>query len=226
MEFPSINRNVYKSYGIILSMQKGGKRVVISTFYEGFAVQKIIPLLSPNKLIILLDDLKATESKKESMKKTLGSIKDLFKGIVEIETLKISSYDLPKIMEEVTKKINEENNQENEILIHITEGRKITSLALLFAGYINKGKIKGAYYITEENSQLLSLPLLNFGVGESKKQLLKEISSGNGKIKKIEKNLKIKQSAVYQHIQELKDEGYLEKDKELKLTELGRMMIL
>ena len=207
-------------------MQKEVARVVITTFYEGSAIQKIIPKLSPNKLIILIDDLKATDKKKEEMKKVLDSMKNLFKGIISIETLKISSYDIPKIMEEVTKKIKEEYDYGNEILIHITEGRKITSLALLFAGYMNKDKIKGAYYITEEDSQLLSLPLLNFGVGESKRNLLKEISNGNEEIKKIEKKLKIKQSAIYQHIQELKDEGYLEKDKELKLTDLGRIMIV
>src|SRR3989338_6856233 len=208
-------------------MKKEVGCVVITTFYEGSAIKKIIPKLSPNRLIILIDDLKATENKKEEMKKTLDSIKDMFKGIIEIEAMKISSYDLPKIMEEAAKKIKEEYDKGNEILIHITEGRKITSLALLFAGYMNRDKIKGAYYITEENSQLLSLPLLNFGVGESKRSLLKEISKGNGDVKKIEKKLKIKQSAVYQHVQELKNEGYLEKEsKKLKLTDLGRMMIL
>src|SRR3989344_3280118 len=207
-------------------MQKGVGRVVITTFYEGSAIKKIIPKLSPNKLIILIDDLKATENKKEEMKKTLDSIKDMFRGIIEIEAIKISSYDLPKIMEEATKKIKEEYDKGNEILIHITEGRKITSLALLFAGYMNRDKIKGAYYITEENSQLLSLPLLSLGVGESKKKILEQIFKRNGEIKKIEKKLKIKQSAVYQHVQELKNEGYLEKGKELKLTDLGRIMIL
>ena len=208
-------------------MQKGVGRVVITTFYEGSAIKKIIPKLSPNKLIILIDDLKATENKKEEMKKTLDSIKDMFRGIIEIEAIKISSYDLPKIMEEATKKIKEEYDKGNEILIHITEGRKITSLALLFAGYINRDKIKGAYYITEENSQLLSLPLLSLGVGESKKKILEQIFKKNGEIKKIESKLRIKQSAVYQHVQELKNEGYLEKEsKKLKLTDLGRMMIL
>ena len=208
-------------------MQKGVGRVVITTFYEGSAIKKIIPKLSPNKLIILIDDLKATENKKEEMKKTLDSIKDMFRGIIEIEAIKISSYDLPKIMEEATKKIKEEYDKGNEILIHITEGRKITSLALLFAGYINRDKIKGAYYITEENSQLLSLPLLSLGVGESKKKILEQIFKKNGEIKKIESKLRIKQSAVNQHVQELKNEGYLEKEsKKLKLTDLGRMMIL
>jgi len=91
---------------------------------------------------------------------------------------------------------------------------------------MNRDKIKGAYYITEENSQLLSLPLLSLGVGESKKKILEQIFKRNGEIKKIEKKLKIKQSAVYQHVQELKNEGYLEKGKELKLTDLGRIMIL
>ena len=91
---------------------------------------------------------------------------------------------------------------------------------------MRKEKIKGAYYIIEETNTVLPLPLISFELGESKKKLLKEISKGNEKIQKIEKKLGIKQSAIYQHIQELKQEGYLENNKELKLTDFGRIIIL
>ena len=70
------------------------------------------------------------------------------------------------------------------------------------------------------------LELEEFLLGESKKKLLKEIAKGNGVVHNIEKKLKIKPSAIYQHVQELKREGYIEADKELKLTDLGRIMIL
>lgn len=38
--------------------------------------------------------------------------------------------------------------------------------------------------------------------------------------------LKIKQSAIYKNINELKSEGYLEKKENLFLTDLGKIMII
>jgi len=196
-------------------------RVVISTVYSGRSIKVAIKELSPNKLILIVD--KPIDKTKEE---TVKEIKKFYGEIIQIETLQTSLYNIPEIMEKVIKVIDEESKKENEILIHITEGRKTTSLALLFAGYARKEKIKGAYYVIEETNEILPLPLIKLELGESKKKLLQEINKGNGKIKKIEKKLKIKQSAVYQHIQELKKEGYLEDTKELKLTEMGRVMIL
>ena len=130
-------------------------------------------------------------------------------------------------MEEAIKVIdNEYLGENNKIFIHTTEGRKTTSLALLFAAYRRKDKIEGAYYITEEEHEIIKLPLLDFNVNETQKFLLKEISNGNSELKVLQKKAKLKQSAIYQNIQELKQEGYITEDKEPQLTELGRAMIL
>lgn len=199
------------------------KRVVISTFYLGPAVKRAITKLSPDKLILLIDDsLKGSGT--EKMKKALDELKKFYSKILEIREIKVKSYDLPQILSKSSEAINKESKEGNEIIIHITEGRKITSLGLLFGAYMNKEKISSAYYITEEENKLISLPLLDFHVGESKKRILAEIGNGNGGIKAIENKLKIKQSATYQHLQELKREGYLEDGKELKLTQLGRVV--
>ncbi|MFH1311509.1 MAG: CRISPR-associated CARF protein Csa3 [Nanoarchaeota archaeon] len=202
---------------------KRGERVVISTFYEGFAIKHIIPKLSPDKLVILIDEPKDNEKKKK-MENTLTSIKEFFKGAVEIETLKISSYDIPKIISQVIKKIDIESSKGNKILVHITEGRKTTSLAVLFAAYIKKEKIEGAYYITEEEHNLIKLPILNFELNHTKKNLLKLIERGVTDINKLTSQLKIKQSAIYQNINELSKEGYIEKENGIKLTDLGKIM--
>lgn len=196
-------------------------RVVISTVYSGRSIKVAIKELSPNKLILIVD--KPIDKTKEE---TIKELKKFYGEVLEIETLETSLYNIPEIMEKVIKLIDKETKQSSEILLHITEGRKTTSLALLFAGYTRKENIRGAYYVIEETNQILPLPLIRLELGNSKKKLLKEISNGNGNVKKIEKHLKIKQSAVYQHVQELKKEGYLEDSKELKLTDLGRIMIL
>lgn len=201
------------------------KRVIVSTFYQGPAVKRAITKLSPDKLILLVDDsLKGSGT--EKMKKALEELKKFYSEILEIKIEKIKAYDLPQIIERASKLIKEEAELDSEIVVHITEGRKITSLGLLFAAYLNKSKVSSACYITEEKNKLISLPLLNFHVGGSKKEILKEVDKGNGVTKRIQDKLKIKQSAVYQHLQELRHEGYLENDKELKLSELGRVVIL
>ena len=202
------------------------KRVVVSTFYEGSAIKHIIPKLSPEKLIILIDDLKSPEEKKEKMQNTLSSLKDFFKGAIKIETFKISSYDIPKIMMEVSKKIEDESREGNEILVHITEGRKPTSLAVLFSAYLKKELVKGAYYITEEDKELIKLPLLKFEISNTKKKLLELINNDIKDLSVLMKKLDIKQSAVYKNISELKEEGYLEKTEKIKITDLGRIMMI
>jgi len=212
------NGKIYKLYFIILLMKK--ERVVISTVYKGEAIKVVIKKLKPDKLILIIDD-PIHETKKE----TIDELKEKFKGIFDIETMKTSLYDIPEIMKKVTKKIDEEYNEEKEIILHITEGRKITSLALLFSGYARKDKVSESYYVTEEENRMLPLPVIvKFDISENKKKFLQEIEKGIIDAEKIMKNLNIKQSAVYKYIKELRGEGYLEDSKELKLTEVGRIV--
>jgi CRISPR-associated protein Csa3 len=198
---------------------EGIKRTVISTVYKGEAIKVIIKNLKPDRIILLVDD-----PINETKKKTIDELKGKFKGIFDIEVLKTSVYDIPEIMKKVTKKIDEEYEKKSEIILHITEGRKITSLALLFSGYARKEKVFESYYVEEENDTLLLLPIIQFGISENKKEFLRQIEKGIMDTTEIMKNLKIKQSATYKYIKELKEEGYLEKGKDLKLTSVGKIV--
>lgn len=203
------------------------KRVVISTFYEGYAVKSAITKLSPDKLILLIDDSQKG-SQNEKSRKALEELKKFCARVLEIQEAKIKAYDIPKIIEKCSELIKEENKEGNEIIVHITEGRKITSLGLLFAAYLKKEKVAAAYYITQEENKLITLPLIPMQLGESKKLILQEINKGARGVNKLQSRLKIK-SVIYDHIRELRNEGYIENNKnnkELKLTDLGRIMIL
>ncbi len=200
-------------------------RVVISTFFEGHATKKAIAKLSPEKVYLLIDEPKREEVRNK-IKNSFEEIKKFYQDILEVVPVKIRSYDIPYIIENVLKIIRDESKKESEIIIHISEGRKITSLALLFAAYSQREKVSKAYYVTEEEHELISLPLISFSLGGSKKKILQEIDKGNYEVRKLEQKLNIKQSSIYQHLQELKEEGYIMNQDGLKLTELGRIMIL
>jgi len=212
------NGNIYKSFFTILIMKRG-KRVVISTVFSGKAIKTAIKKLKPDKLILIVDD-PMPKTKEETVKE----LREKFKEIITIETMKTSLYDIPEIMKKVTQKIDEEFDPENEIILHITEGRKITSLALLFAGYSRKDKVKASYYIEEEEDALLNLPIISFDISENKKKLLQEVEKGNKDIEDLKKKVGIQQSAAYKYIKELKEEGYLKEEPNLEITETGKII--
>jgi CRISPR locus-related DNA-binding protein len=200
-------------------------RTIISTIYEGYAVKKAITKLAPDRLILLVDEPK-DKSKKERIINTVKSLKEFFQKTLEIKEVRIHSYDIISTMKEVIRIIDEESQQNNKVFIHTTEGRKTTSLALLFATYRKKEQVEGAYYITEEEHNLIRLPMLSFDVNDTKKLFLQKISEGVTSLKELQAKVKLKQSATYQNIQELKEEGYIKSEGgELQLTDLGKIMI-
>ena len=157
-------------------------------------------------------------------KKAIDNIKKNFGKVIEIEAIKTELYDIPLIVKDVNKAIEKEYKLGNEISIHISESRKTQSIAAMFSGFINKDKIKGVYYIEEETGKVLAMPLLDFKLGPTKTQILKEISKGNTKMSSITAKVGKNKSIVYSHVKELKKEGYI--TDSMELTDAGRICVL
>jgi CRISPR locus-related DNA-binding protein len=198
------------------------KRILITTIYTSDAIKIAINKISNiDEIIYLVEDPLEEKTKSNSIKE----LKETFKGIIQVTELKTSLYDVPKIMSDVLKKIDS-ISKEDEIFIHISEGRKTLAFGLLFAAYMRQERIKGVYYIIREEKKLLTLPLLNLSINESKGAILKEIAKENENLENIMKKLDLSKSMTYQYINELKNEGYITNGEHLKITELGRVMIL
>lgn len=202
------------------------KRALITTVFSGEAIKLAVTKLSPDKIIFLPEN-PLKEKTKEDLKKeqTINELKKVFKDVLEIDIKKTSPYELPEIIKDSIN-IIDNISEDFDIILHITEGRKITSLGLLFAGYLRKEKILGAYYIIEENNTLLSLPLINFSLNKKKKEILLEIKKGIEDKEEIGKKVGLCKSAVYQNIQELKKDNYITNETGLKITDLGRIMVI
>ncbi len=80
--------------------------------------------------------------------------------------------------------------------------------------------------ITEEDNELIELPLLSFGISKTKKEIMEKISNGETAINKIAKMAGISRAMTYHHIRELKGEGFIEDKDGIKLTTAGKLAIL
>src|SRR3989344_1552677 len=191
-------------------------KVLISTIWKGSAVIQAIKLFSPNKVFFIID-----EPLEDIRKNSINMIKELFPNL-EYKTISAKIYDIVGIAKSVIEVIESEKG--NDIIVHISEGRKTMSLGLLFGAYVKKGLINSVYYITEETNTPIQLPLIDLKLSKQKIQLLQKINENISSMAELEKALNIKPPTIYVHMKELRDDGFL--NKENKLTEMGRIILL
>ena len=191
-------------------------KVLISTIWKGSAVIQAIKLFSPNKVFFIAD-----EPVEDIRNNSINMIKELFPNL-EYKTVSTKIYNIVGIAKSVMDIIESETG--NEIIVHISEGRKTMSLGLLFGAYVKRELVSSAYYITEETNTPIQLPLVKLKLSKQKKGLLQKIDENITSISELAKKLKIKAPTVYVHMKELRDDGFL--NKENKLTEIGRIILL
>jgi len=190
-------------------------KTLITTIFEGGAVIAALHKFEPDKLIVIVPT--PMHKKRE---KAIKTIKKKFK-FINISLLRTKLYDIPVIVNDICKAIDKEKNS---IYIHMSESRKTQALAALFAGFIKKDKIKGVYYIEEETGAVLTMPLLNFRLSSTKTKILNAVNNGSKSVPAIIKKVNKKRSIVYDHIKQLKKDGFLTDD--LKLTDAGKISVM
>lgn len=221
-------RNLYKQDITIFIMKK---RVIISSFFSANTIYPLIQKLSANKVILVvekgLDNLKSEDEKKK--KESLDATKEKLKGLIEVEVLETKSlYDLYEIAKDIVNKIDK-LEEDNEIILNISEGRKPLSFGMYFAGYARKEKIKSICYLIKETNEILKMPFPDFKINDLQKAILKKIEKKPKSIKELrEEILKIRTKSIfYKYINELEQEGYLKINENIiEITDTGKITLL
>ena len=197
------------------------KRVLITTIWTSDAIKTVILKISDIQEIFCLMEENPPKEKLEAFE----DLKKSFERVIHVKELRTSLYDVPIIMGDVIKKIDQLHSEGDEIHVHISEGRKTLAFGLFFGAYLRREKVKGIYYVIREEKKLISLPLSELSINDSKKDILKRIISGQDK-EKIIKEMELGKSIIYKYLNELEQAGYITDGENLKITELGRVMIL
>ena len=187
---------------------------MISTLWEGDVVSIAIYKLTPQKVILVLDD-------NPKRKKASLDLKEKFPN-VQFDYVKVHEFDVPEVARKIVEAVNKE--KDSDIYIHVTEGRKTMFLGGIFAASLLKDKTKGAFYLREDNNELMQVPLMEFKLSDTKSTILQELEKGNAKVEEIRKKAKVHRSLVYAAIKDLISDGLLTDD--WKLTDTGRIALL
>jgi len=195
-------------------------KVLIATLYNPDPVLLACTRLSPDRLVILIDN-----EPDKVQKESLNLIKNSLGRVLDIKEVKIPVYDVVGIAKEIVKIIDLQP-KDDELYLNITSGRKTQSMGVLFGAYARSNFIKKiAYNPEEDKSAVVYLPILSFKLNDSQQSILECIDK-----KKIEthadlaKETGLSSAMVYKSIDELKHMDFVEtSDKGFILTDAGKI---
>jgi CRISPR-associated protein Csa3 len=193
---------------------------LISTIYSIEPIMVCITQFSPKKVVLLREE-DAPQAKlkvEEIIRETVGNF-------IDIETKITSLYDVVRIAQDTVDVIETEKANNRKLFVNISGGRKPQALGALFGCYARHGDIERIVYVTEEDSQTIDLPILNFGLSPTKRMVLEELRKDGKNVKNLAIKIGISRGMTYNHIRELREMGFISPDK-LEITTAGELAII
>ncbi|OPY23474.1 MAG: hypothetical protein A4E27_01495 [Methanobacterium sp. PtaU1.Bin242] len=193
---------------------------LISTIYSLEPVMACITHFTPKKLILLREE-DSPEKKLEAermLKETVGRV-------MAVEAQITSIYDVVQIAQDTAEAIEKEAAQGRKIIINISGGRKPQALGALFGCYSRHEEVEKIVYVTEEDREIIDLPILSFGISPTKRLILEELGKNESSVKNLAIKVGISRGMTYNHIRELRDMGFIHRSR-LEITSAGELAII
>lgn len=193
---------------------------LISTIYSIEPIMVCITQFSPKKVVLLRE-----EDAPQAKIKVEQIITETVGNFIDIETKITSLYDVVRIAQDTVDVIENEKANNRKLFVNISGGRKPQALGALFGCYARHGDIERIVYVTEEDSQIIDLPILNFGLSPTKRMVLEELKNNGKSVKNLAIKIGISRGMTYNHIRELREMGFISPDK-LEITSAGKLAII
>lgn len=180
-----------------------------------------ITQLSPDKLILIRE-----EDAPDKIKEAERMLQETVGKVLEIESKPTTSiYNVVTVARDTAEIIEEEYAHGRNIVVNISGGRKPQALGALFGCYARQDMVEKIVYITEEDKNIIDLPILNFGISRTKRTILEELHAGENNVKNLATKIGISRGMTYNHIRELRDMGLIN-SKTLDITSAGELAII
>jgi CRISPR-associated protein Csa3 len=195
------------------------ENTIISTMYAIEPVMICITKFSPKKVVLLRE-----ESMSDQKSKVEQILNDTVGKFIELDP-KITSHDnVVQVARDTADVIEAENVNGRKIVVNISGGQKIQALGALFGCYARHSMVEQIVYVNPEQ-ELVDLPILNYGISNTKRLVLDELKKGESSVKNLAIKIGISRGMTYNHIRELREMGFISQ-KELNITSAGELAVI
>jgi len=194
-----------------------GEVVLISTFYSFDPFVAAAHAYSPSRIYLVV--AKDTISKIEG---DLSKVKEFYGKVAAIEVIKVEDSDLFAIAKDTVKLLE---SQKGRVIVNVSGGWKLLAQGVLYGCYARPNLVEKIICNNLADKSIVEIPKLSYGLTSAKKKLLEEIAKRNNRpIAEIARKLSKTPGMLYQHLKELRDNGYV--DAKFEITLAGRMALL
>ncbi|MDO5835807.1 MAG: CRISPR-associated CARF protein Csa3, partial [Methanobacterium sp.] len=193
------------------------ENTLISTIYSLEPVMACITQFSPDKIILLRE-----ENPPDKILEAERMLQETVGKVLEIKSIPTSVYNVVIVAKDIVEIIEEEYAHGRNIVVNISGGRKPQALGALFGSYARHKMVEKIVYITEEDKNIIDLPILNFGISKTKRIILEELNAGENNVKNLSIKIGISRGMTYNHIRELREMGFID-PKAFKITSAGEL---
>ncbi|AEF95765.1 CRISPR-associated CARF protein Csa3 [Methanotorris igneus] len=182
----------------------------------GFHVEHIykpIAEYGAKKVILVYSKDKEEYTKEEDLKKVddaLKKAKELCNMLgIECEEAKINGVEFEKNVEILRNIIK----KEGKVIVNITGGRKITSLALLYASLYEFQKVHKIVYVHKK--RIIELPKLAhpYNLTKFERKILVSLNEGDKTITDLAKEFNVSLPAIVKYVNSLENKGLIKTEK-------------
>jgi len=200
------------------------KKILLTNTYSFTPMVGAITRIGPDVIYLIMD-----KQSDDTQKQTKEKLKNTFKHI-EFKEIKTTLYEVYEIAKEIIINIDKiYKEEENEIYVDITSGRKPKSIGIMLGCYARSNKIKEILYFTSEINQMVVVPKLSFDISKKAYDLLEEISKKDITLPELANSdkLNLGRTAIYNNVRDFKEKGLVEeKNGFLYLTDYGKLLLL
>ena len=174
---------------------------------------------SPDRIVLLVDNLD------DKVKANIGLVKKIFGNVANISIVKMERADIYSTAKKTVELLEGESSHEAKIIVNVSGAWKLLANAVLYGCYARIELVDRIVCNNLDDNSLIELPKLSYALTEAKRELLEEIAKRNGRsISDIAKKLEKTRGMIYQHLKELRDNGYV--DDKFHVTDAGRLALL
>jgi len=194
-----------------------GEVVLISTFYSFDPFVAAAHAYSPSKiyLVVAKDTLQKIDG-------DLSKVREFYGKVAAIDVIRVEDSDLFAIAKDTVKLLE---SQKGRVIVNVSGGWKLLAQGVLYGCYARPSLVEKIICNNLADRSIVEIPKLSYGLTSAKKKLLEEIARRNGRtIAEIARRLEKTPGMLYQHLKELRDNGYV--DAEFEITLAGKMALL
>ena len=196
--------------------------VLISTFYSFEPLVASATAYSPSRIVLLVAEDSLTGRDGEKVQANITRAKEVYGNVAPVEVIKVNGSDLVSVAK---KTVDLLENEQGKKIVNISGGWKLLAQGALYGCYARPELVEKIVCNKIEDNTLIELPKLSFNLSSAKKELLEELVKRNGKsIANIAKKMSRTRGMLYQHLKELKENGYV--DDKFDITLAGKMALL